>query len=118
MITNVAAGVDATDAVNVSQLQNIGASTLASANAYTNKRIEDLSEKAHRGIAGAIAMSRAFLPLNAGESGVAVGFGVSGSQGAIALSLQHQTTERIHFNVGASFSESGVQAGGGLGIKF
>jgi autotransporter adhesin len=114
----VAAGVNATDAVNVSQLNASAASTLSSANTYTDAKINNLSDEAHRGIAGAIAMSRAIMSLNPGESGIAAGFGESGGQGAVALSFQHNTKDNIQFNIGASFDTSNVQVGGGIGIKF
>jgi autotransporter adhesin len=117
-ITNVAAGVNDTDAVNFSQLNTSASNTLTSANAYTDSRINDLSHEVHRGVAGAIAMSRALIPLNPGETGVAVGVGTSRGEGAVAVSLQHYVAKRVHLNIGASFSGSDVQAGGGIGIKF
>ena len=117
-ITNVAAGVNNTDAVNVAQLNASSANILSEANAYTDRKINDLSDEAHRGIAGAIAMSRAIMSLNPGESGLSAGFGQSGSQGAVALSFQHNTKENIQFNFGASFDTQNVQVGGGIGIKF
>ena len=86
-ITNVASGIANTDAVNVTQLNNTAASTLSSANAYTNSKINNLSQEAHRGIAGAIAMSRSFMPLNPGESGIGAGFGESAGQGDVASIL-------------------------------
>jgi autotransporter adhesin len=117
-ITNVAAGVNDTDAVNVAQLNASNANIVSEANAYTDRKINDLSQEAHRGIAGAIAMSRAIMSLNPGESGIAAGFGESGGQGAVALSFQHNTKDNIQFNIGASFDTSNVQVGGGVGIKF
>jgi autotransporter adhesin len=128
-ITNVAAGVNPTDAANVSQIQNSSVNTLttansytdtkvAAANAYTDSRIEDLSRETHRAIAGAIAMSRASIPLNAGESGIAMGVGTSRGQSAIAFSLQHTTMKNIHLNVGVSMSGGMVQTGTGIGFKF
>lgn len=113
-ITNVASGVDATDAANISQLQ----STLAAANHYTNTQINELSKEAHKGIAGSIAMSRALMPLNPGESALGFGLGSSGGEAAAALSMQYYTKVGIHINAGASFSGSDVQVGGGVGIKF
>jgi len=118
-VTNVAAGVNATDAVNVSQLNSTAAGTLASANSYTDSRINDLSTEAHRAIAGAVALSRASIPLNPGESGIALGLGSSRGQGAVALAFQHSTTRNVYFNVGVSItSGSTVQAGGGIEFKF
>jgi trimeric autotransporter adhesin len=49
-LQNVAAGVNATDAVNLAQLQGQSASTLASANAYTDTRVNNLAAFASQGI--------------------------------------------------------------------
>ncbi|MFA5323180.1 MAG: YadA-like family protein [Smithella sp.] len=117
-ITNVDAGVNDTDAVNVSQLNAVSTNIVSGANAYTDRKINDLSDEAHRGIAGAIAMSRAIMSLNPGESGISAGFGESGGQGAVAMSFQHSTKDNIQFNIGASFDTQNVQVGGGIGIKF
>jgi len=117
-IINVANGTKDTDAVNVSQLNARAASTLASANIYTDQKIDTLSKDTQRGIAGAIAMSRALMPLNAGESGFAAGFGESGGESAVAISFQHCTKNNIFLNIGASFNTYDVQVGGGIGIKF
>ncbi|MEW6077934.1 MAG: YadA-like family protein, partial [Thermodesulfobacteriota bacterium] len=111
-------GVDAYDAVNVYQAQSYASATLASANDYTDDRINDLDQEANRSIAGAIAMSRAFLPLAPGESGVAMGFGNSHGKNAVALSVQHYTTRNIHLNLGTSMAGGNVQTGGGIGLKF
>jgi len=63
-------------------------------------------------------MSRAYIPLNPGESGIAAGFGASGGQGAVALSIQHYTKDNVYFNMAASFDTENVQVGGGVGFKF
>ena len=117
-VTHVAVGLDPNDAVNVYQAQTLADDTLSSANAYTDNRINDLDQKAQRGIAGAIALSRAVLSLAPGESGVAMGFGTSHGKSAVAVSFQHYTTRNIQFNVGTSVAGGHFQAGGGIGLKF
>jgi len=117
-ITNVARGINATDAVNVSQLQSSMQSTLQTANAYTDSRIEDTRRESHRAAAGAIAMARAMMPLSAGEMGLGIGFGISRGQSAAAASFQYYTRQNIHVNVGTSIASGNVQVGGGVGIKF
>lgn len=93
-LTNVAAGVQGTDAVNVSQLNE----RMADANAYTDGRVQDMwdnvndrfdqaSRQANRGIAGAAALVQVtpYLPgktvLNAGMASyrgeTALGVGIS-----------------------------------------
>jgi trimeric autotransporter adhesin len=66
-LQNVAAGVNATDAVNLSQLQSTAATTLASANAYTDKKVSNLAAFAEQGIKDAkqLAISGTALALAA-----------------------------------------------------
>jgi autotransporter adhesin len=63
-ITNVAAGTSATDAVNLSQLNQSASSTLSQANSYTDQRfnntdqqIRDLDRNTRKGIASASALN-------------------------------------------------------------
>src|SRR5471030_2639676 len=93
-ITNVAAGTSATDAVNLSQLNQSASSTLSQANSYTDQRfnntdqqIRDLDRNTRKGIASASALNvvTPYLPgrttLNAGVAAyrgqAAMGIGVS-----------------------------------------
>ena len=94
------------------------AGTLSAANAYANDKISDLGHDAHRGIAGAIALARAALPLNPGESGIGLGFGNSRGENAVAVSFQHYTKRNIHLNIGSSLAGGRVQTGAGIGLKF
>ena len=89
-ITNVAAGTELTDAVNVSQLKQ----TESSANQYTNKQfnalknmVNDQKDKLSAGIAGAMAMSGLPQPYSPGASMVGMAGGTYQGQSAIALGV-------------------------------
>ena len=128
-IINITAGVDDTDAVNAGQMNIAADNTLNAANAYTdmslstataytNDRISNLGREAHQGIAGAIALAQASLPLNPGESGIGLGFGNSNGQDAVAVSFQHYTKRKIHVKIGSSLAGGRTQTGGCIGLKF
>ncbi|EMN1410116.1 YadA-like family protein [Enterobacter cloacae] len=89
-ITNVAAGTELTDAVNVGQLKQ----TEANANQYTNNQfkalknmVNDQKDKLSAGIAGAMAMSGLPQPYSPGASMVGMAGGTYQGQSAIALGV-------------------------------
>lgn len=101
------------------QLASYSSTMLSSANAYTDNRVEAMGRELHRAVAGSIALARASLPLNPGESGIAVGYGTSGGQNSMAISVHHATTRNLYLNAGISRSSGGgTQAGAGVGFKF
>ena len=68
-LKNVAAGVNGTDAVNLSQLKSTNAATLASANAYTDSRVNNLAALTSQGIKEAKQLA---------ITGAAIGLAASG----------------------------------------
>ncbi|AIY39446.1 Type IV fimbrial biogenesis protein PilY1 [Collimonas arenae] len=105
-ITNVAPGVNPTDAVNVSQLNNV------------QNQIGNVQRIAYSGIAMSMAMSGAVMPaLDAGEKGV--GVGVGSYQGYGALALQFKSISKTGMSAwGAGVSTTGHNAGLSLGYGF
>lgn len=100
-ITNVAPGVQATDAVNVSQLR-------------------DVSRIAYSGTALSLAMSGAVMPdLASGELGIAMGVGNYRGYSAMSLRMQGSTQGGLSWGVGVASTgkEWGVQMGMGLKWK-
>jgi len=96
-ITNVAPGINPTDAVNVSQLNEVGR------NAYT-------------GVAMALAMAGQYMPnLLPGESAVGVGVGTYKGYGALSLNFKH-LHENGRLSYGAGFSTNGSDVGISAGI--
>lgn len=97
-ITNVAAGIESTDAVNVSQLREV-------------------SRIAYSGTAMSLAMSGAVMPhLAAGETGVAMGVGNYKGYSAVSLRMQGSTRRGISWGWGVASTgkEWGMQLGAGI----
>ena len=96
-ITNVAAGKDGTDGVNVSQLRGMEQNI--------NNRIDDLDHSTRRGIAGAMAQAGVKFQ-EQGVNQVVVGAAASfyRGQGAVAVGVQGAPTEntRVHTTVSAT----------------
>nr|WP_329956561.1 YadA-like family protein [Collimonas humicola] len=105
-ITNVAPGINPTDAVNVSQL-----------NAVQNQ-IGDVQRIAYSGIAMSMALTGAVMPaLDAGEKGVGVGIG--SYQGYGALALQFKSISKTGNSAwGAGISTTGKNTGFTVGYGF
>jgi len=89
-VTNVAAGTQNTDAVNVGQLKD----GVNNANQYTNQKFSDLKnmvndqkDKLSAGIAGAMAMAGLPQPYQAGASMVGMAGGTYQGESAIALGV-------------------------------
>jgi hypothetical protein len=124
---NVAAGVAPTDAVNVKQLGDGLASTLASANAYTDTRLAgvafDLSQvrrDANAGTAGALAaagLPQAFEP---GRGMLAFGAGTYQGQSAFALGVSRVMDDgKTVIKAGATYdTQKRVGANAGVGFQF
>jgi autotransporter adhesin len=124
---NVAAGVAPTDAVNLQQLNDGLADTLASANAYTDTRLAgvefDLSQvrrDANAGTAGALAaagLPQAFEP---GRGMLAFGAGTYQGQSAFALGLSRVMDDgKTVIKAGATYdTQKRVGANAGVGFQF
>ena len=109
-ITNVAAGVNPTDAVNVSQLYQM--------NQNVYQQLNDVSRIAYTGIAMSMAMSSNYMPsLDPGEK--ALGFGVGTYQGYSAFAMNYrQLSENGHISWGWGVSSNGKEWGGNVGVGF
>ena len=140
-VTHVAAGVNATDAVNVAQMQagdiatlnsansytDIRSSqTLESANAYTDWRISQLGDEIGNldrrinqvGAQGAALtmMASSALNLEPGEVAVQAGWGQYGNQAAFAVGAKIRTSPRSAVNMGLSVVNG--KAMGGIGVSW
>ncbi|MFC7633945.1 YadA family autotransporter adhesin [Paraburkholderia humisilvae] len=97
-ITNVAAGTQATDAVNVQQLNQSVTQGVGQANSYTDQRINDVNNRidsdrrdANAGSASAMAVANLPQPTTPGRSMVSLGGAVYQGQSGQALGLSHVT---------------------------
>jgi len=113
-ITNVAAGVDGTDAVNVNQLNAAVASNNASL-----AQIDHHVQVAYSGVAMGMAMSAAPLTLSQGEQGISGGVATFGGRTAFGFHYQGQPTGKVNVGVAVGVSDTGtVGASAGIGVKF
>jgi autotransporter adhesin len=117
-ITNVAAGTQGTDAVNVNQLNQSAGSTLKSANDYTDSKTEGTRRDAYAGTASALAVAglpQAVLP---GRGMVAIGGGTYGGQSAVAVGVSQLSENGIWaYKVSGTTStrgQFGVSVGAGM----
>ena len=111
-ITNVAPGVEATDAVNVSQLNQVGAAL--------HNRINNVAKGAYGGVASAGAMAslpQTYLP---GKSMVAAGASHYRGESAVALGTSRISDNgKIILKLNASHNTSGnTMVGAGVGYQF
>jgi autotransporter adhesin len=111
-IVNVAPGTAPTDAVNLSQLTQSAASTLAQAKTYTNQ----ISRRADAATAAALATAYMPQPLKAGKGMISAGFGVFNGQTGFAVGGGFRLDDdRTTIRAGVSFTSQG-RAGGGAGV--
>ena len=112
-ITNVAAGRNDTDAVNVSQLKEVN-------NNITNlgSRINDVEDNANAGTAAAMAMANLPQPAYAGEGGMSLGVGTyQGESGyAVGYSAISENGNWV-FKASATGNSQG-KFGAGAGVFF
>ncbi len=131
-IANVAAGTQATDAVNKGQLDR----GVVSANGYTDARVNALSdsfdvfrnnvgEELHRQdrrIDRQGAMSAAMMNMAMSAAGIhtqnraAVGVGFQGGESAMSLGYQRALSERATITFGGAFSSDDQAVGFGAGV--
>ena len=101
-ITNVTAGVNDTDAVNVSQLKNLGNNILNQAKSYA----DGIGRKAYGGVASVMAMGEA--PYIPGKLTAYEGVGYFQGQVAVGVSMR-RTSHNGRWSIigGASYSKDG-----------
>ena len=102
-LTNVAAGINPTDAVNVGQLQ----STVSG----LQSQINDTRSEARGGVALALAASGLRYDERPGKLSLAGAFGNFKGESGVALGLGYAATNRLRFNA----SVSGVPSQGSVG---
>jgi trimeric autotransporter adhesin len=103
-LTNVAAGINPTDAVNVGQLQ----STVAG----LQGQINDNQTEARRGIASAMAMTPASMPSAAGRTSWAVNTSTFRGEYAFGGGLAHRLDTNVPMAVTAGYAYGGGNSHG------
>nr|WP_201512093.1 YadA-like family protein [Psychrobacter alimentarius] len=112
-ITNVAAGINPNDAVNVSQLNQ----NRAEAFGYTDRRINDLEGETHSAVAGALAFGALRYPNVPGKVSVGLGGGTWEGETGYALGVGYTTSDG-QLSISSAFGGSGSQNGGNVGVSY
>jgi trimeric autotransporter adhesin len=124
-VTNVAAGTQGTDAVNVDQMNQGITQGVSQANAYTDRRFNALGDQvssvargAYSGIAAATALT--MIPdVDPGKT-IAVGVGTANYKGyqAAALGASARIAANIKVKLGAGISAEGTAVGAGASYQW
>ncbi|CAN7294486.1 beta strand repeat-containing protein [Caballeronia sp. LjRoot31] len=125
-ITNVAAGTDGTDAVNVNQMQQSVNTGVKSANGYTDALRSDMNSglslaNNHINSVGAMSSAMAMMAGSAAavadkDNRFAAGTGVYRNKAAIAVGFQKRFGTNMVITVGGS--TTGEESTGGAGFAF
>ncbi|WP_338578192.1 YadA-like family protein [Neisseria leonii] len=105
-ITNVAAGVADTDAVNVGQLRQLGGD------------INRVAKKAYAGVAGAMAQSAIPQVTRAGANGVGIGGGYYGGRSAVAVGMSSMSDSGNWIVKGTVSANSSGRIGASTGALY
>ena len=121
-ITNVAAGTNATDAVNVAQLKNVENQVTSNTQNinYLNGRVGELGNRINKVGAGAAALA-ALHPLDFDPDDkwdFAAGVGNYRNATAAAVGLFYRPNERTMFNLGWTMGDNRNMVNGGFSVKF
>jgi autotransporter adhesin len=100
-ITNVAPGINPTDAVNVSQLREV-------------------ENRSYAGVAMSIALASGRVSLSEpGEKALGAGVGFYGNRAALAITFQGlDRSGRVSYNIGVSSDTHSWGAGAGFGVRW
>ena len=109
-LTNVAAGISQTDAVNVAQLQSVAAGFQSQLGGLQTQ-INDTRMEARGGVALALAASGLRYDDRPGKLSLAGAFGNFKGESGLAFGLGYAATNRLRFNA----SVSGVPSQGSVG---
>ncbi|QWG25402.1 YadA-like family protein [Bradyrhizobium sediminis] len=110
-LTNVAAGINPTDAVNVGQLQSVAAGFQSQLGGLQSQ-INDTRWEARGGVALALAASGLRYDDRPGKLSLAGAFGNFKGESGLALGLGYAATDRLRFNASVSGVPSQSSVGG------
>ena len=127
VLSNVAAGVSTTDAVNVGQLNSSMNSAVTQANAYTDGRIAALDfdlrsvrRDSYAGTSSALAAAGLPQAYEAGKGMVAIGGGTYAGQSAVAVGMSKAFNDgHTVVKLSGTYDSQGRAGGsGGIGYQF
>lgn len=123
-VTGVGRGVADTDAANVGQMNESRAQAIASANTYTDSRVNQVSRKldnvekdAYRGVAIALAAQQAVPNIQPGQVAVFGGIGHYEGESAGSIGVVTSFTNRVSASGAFGFSGGG-NFGGRVGVSY
>lgn len=105
-LTNVAAGVNQTDAFNLGQLQAATTGALSQFSGLQNEIIENRRE-ARRGIVAAVAVAPVLMPSAAGKTTVAVNTGFYRGEAGVGIGISHRLNFGYPTVIHGSFANGG-----------
>ncbi len=105
-LTNVAAGISPTDAVNVAQLQST-VSGIGSQIGGLQSQITDNQREARRGIVAAVAVAPVLMPSAPGKTTVAFNTGYYRGESGVGIGVSHRLNFAIPTVVYGSYSNGG-----------
>jgi autotransporter adhesin len=105
-LTNVAAGINQTDAVNVGQLQSTVSGFQSQLNGIQSQVATNQIE-ARRGIVAAVAVAPVLMPSAAGRTTVAVNTGFYRGEAGVGIGLSHRLNFALPTVVYGSYSNGG-----------
>ncbi|WP_145501652.1 YadA family autotransporter adhesin [Yersinia similis] len=124
-LTNVAAGTQGTDAVNLDQLNHSMSSTTNDANAYTDRRYAVLKEDLKKqdstlsaGIAGAMAMASLTQPYTPGASMATIGAASYRGQSALSVGVSSISDSGRWVSKLQASSNTQGDMGAGVGVGY
>jgi autotransporter adhesin len=118
-ITNVAAGVNPTDAVNVSQLTSAEAGFTNSLNVLQSN-LQNVQREERQGIAAAMAGTGFITPSAPGKTTVMINAGYFQGETGVGISLAHRLDLAAHplFVTGSFSNGGGGNSAGRVGVGF
>ena len=137
-ITYVADATEATDAVNLRQMQSANSETLSASKSYTDTQISHLEssfndfsyqtdrrfKEVDKQFDRQGAMSAAMMNMATSTSGlkgrnrVGVGAGFQGSEKAVAVGYQRMINENTSLSLGGAFTDDESSGGAGVGFSW
>jgi trimeric autotransporter adhesin len=105
-LTNVAAGINATDAVNVRQLQSTVAGFQSQIGGLQNE-ITSNQQEARRGIVAAVAVAPVLMPSAPGKTTVAVNTGYYRGETGVGIGISHRLNFAVPTVIFGSYSNGG-----------
>ncbi len=119
-ITNVVDGTQPTDAATFGQLTTMD-DALQSQIAKLSNSVNTLRSETQKGIAGAAALITPTIPLDPGETGMALNTGLYRGETAIGVSISHRFNTSMPILVEAGYANGAGGEGvarAGIAIKF